>query len=285
VMGVGSGGTLTGIGRYFRAHSAHTQMVRADPEGSILAPLVLRGERIEPGSWAVEGIGEDFVPPNCDLSYLSGAYTIPDEESFATARELLMKEGILGGSSSGTLLAAALRYCREQTQAKRVVTFVCDSGAKYLSKVYNDAWLVEEGLIARNRSGRVRDIVVRRHDEGATVTVKREETLRTAFARMKASDVSQLPVVEGGRAVGLLDETDLLQALLLGQAATGGGFGRTVGDVMIDALETVPADAAIETLIPLFERGLVAIVVEGDRFLGLVTRADLINHLRRGSLQ
>lgn len=146
VCGVGSGGTLTGLGRFFQRVSPTTEMVLADPLGSILAPLVNTGQTIAPGSWAVEGIGEDFVPPNLDLTLIKKAYTINDAEALVHVRALLRREGILAGTSSGTLLAAALRYCREQTAAKRVVTFVCDTGAKYLSKVFNDAWMTEKGF-------------------------------------------------------------------------------------------------------------------------------------------
>ena len=117
VVGVGSGGTLTGIGRFMRQASPETAMILADPEGSVLAPFVETGRMTAVGSWAVEGIGEDFVPPNADLTLVSKAYAIPDAESFASARELLRAEGVLAGSSSGTLLAAALRYCRAQSDA------------------------------------------------------------------------------------------------------------------------------------------------------------------------
>ena len=146
VCGVGSGGTLTGIGRYFKRVAPQVEMILADPAGSILAPLVNDGKQITPGSWIVEGIGEDFIPPILDLSLATKAYAISDKESVQTARALLAKEGILGGSSTGTLLAAALRYCREQTTAKRVVSFVCDSGNKYLSKLFNDEWLATHGF-------------------------------------------------------------------------------------------------------------------------------------------
>ena len=118
VVGVGSGGTLTGIGRFMRQASPKTAMILADPEGSVLAPLIATGRMTEAGSWAVEGIGEDFVPPNADLTLVSETFTIPDAESFACARELLRAEGVLAGSSSGTLLAAALRYCRAQIDAE-----------------------------------------------------------------------------------------------------------------------------------------------------------------------
>lgn len=277
VVGVGSGGTLTGIGRYMCQYSPKTRMVLADPEGSILAPYVKTGEMTEAGSWAVEGIGEDFIPPNCDLSLVKEAYTIPDRESFAVARELMREEGILGGSSSGTLLAAALRYCREQSEPKRVVTLVCDSGAKYLSKVFNETYLAQEGFIGA-RTGNVRDLVSSPHGGGASIEVRPQDNLRAVFARMRASDVSQLAVVEGDRIVGLVTESDLLGAVLtLGEDKA---FDRPVKDIMVTSLETISADAAILDLVPLFRKDYVAIVMDKDRYLGLVTRIDLINYFR-----
>ena len=180
VVGVGSGGTLTGVGRFMKAHSPKTKMVLADPVGSVLAPLIKTGKMTEAGSWAVEGIGEDFVPKNCDLSLVRAAYAIEDRESFAAARDLLRREGVFGGSSTGTLLAAALRYCREQTEPQRVVSLVPDSGAKYLSKVYNDAFLAQEGWSGRESAGTVRDVVINRYPEGGIVSVTPNDTLQDA---------------------------------------------------------------------------------------------------------
>ncbi len=283
VVGVGSGGTLTGVGRFMKRVSPKTEMVLADPVGSVLAPLVNSGEMIEAGSWTVEGIGEDFVPPNCDLSLVKAAYSVTDQESYAAARDLLRKEGIFAGSSSGTLLAAALRYCKLQSKAKRVVSLVCDSGAKYLSKVFNDAFLAQEGWIERTRSGTVRDLVINRHEEGGAVEVRPQDTLRTVFARMRAADVSQLPVVENDKIAGLVDESDLLAALLTDTDMSAHGFNRQVKDVMVTRLETISADAPIRDLVPLFRKDYVAIVMDTGRFLGLITRIDLINHFRVGT--
>ena len=281
VVGVGSGGTLTGLGRYFRNVSPKTAMVLADPEGSVLAPLFKTGTLPAAGSWAVEGIGEDFVPPNADLSLLSDAYTIPDSESFAMARELLRAEGVLAGSSSGTLLAAALRYCRAQTRSKRVVTLVCDSGAKYLSKVFNPAFLAQEGWAHLQRHGTVGDVVINRFDEGTAVVVRPDDNLRTVFARMRSADVSQLPVVdERAHVVGLVDESDVLAALLTADGDANKIFAQPVKEVMVSRLETISANAPIADLIPLFRKDYVAIVMEGERFLGVATRLDLINYFR-----
>jgi cystathionine beta-synthase len=281
VVGVGSGGMLTGIGRCMRAASPHAAMILADPVGSVLAPYVETGRMVAAGSWAVEGIGEDFVPPNADLTLVTQAYAIPDAESFAAARDLLRAEGVLAGSSSGTLLAAALRYCRAQQSPKRVVSLVCDSGAKYLSKVFNPTFLAQEGWTHPHRHGTVRDVVVSRMSEGTAVVVRPQDNLRTVFARMRTADVSQLPVIdERGRVVGLVDESDVLAALLTAPDDTGRTFARPVADVMVTRLDTISADAPIADLVPLFRRDHVAIVMDGDQFLGMATRLDLINYFR-----
>ena len=277
VVGVGSGGTLTGIGRFMRRAAPKVKMILADPQGSVLAPLIKTGTMPKPGSWVVEGIGEDFVPPNCDLSLVSEALTVSDAEALATARDLLRKEGILGGSSTGTLLAGALRWCRAQKEPKRVVTLVCDSGNKYLSKMFNDFWMVDQGFIQRERTGDLRDLITRRHAERATVTVAPDDTLMTAYSRMKLYDVSQLPVLEKGEVVGIVDESDLLLAVYDNEAA----FREPVRSAMTARLETVDSRASLESLLPIFAQGHVVIVKHHGEFAGLITRIDLINHLRR----
>ncbi|PSJ61749.1 pyridoxal-phosphate dependent enzyme [Kumtagia ephedrae] len=281
VVGVGSGGTLTGLGRFFAKVSPKTEMVLADPVGSVLAPYVKTGELGQAGSWTVEGIGEDFIPPNCDLSLVRKAYSITDKHSMLAVRDLLSREGILAGSSSGTLLAAALRYCREQTAPKRVVTFVCDSGNKYLSKVFDDFWLAEQGLAEREQHGDLRDIVARSHREGGTVFVGPQDTLLTAYGRMRRGDVSQLPVLDDGKLVGIVDESDILAVLEGPYEGRWDRFSAPVSSAMTADLHTLQASQTLDALLPVFERNEVAIVFDGDEFFGLITRVDLINHLRR----
>jgi cystathionine beta-synthase len=225
----------------------------------------------------VEGIGEDFIPPIADLSGIKHAYSISDEESFATSRELLRTEGLMGGSSTGTLLATALRFCRAQTRPLRVATFVCDTGTRYLSKVYNDSWMIDEGLLARTQYGDLRDIVARRPDEGGVVSVTPDDTLLTAFQRMRLADVSQLPVLDGPRLAGVIDESDVLMQLQ-GDPAH---YANTVSSAMSAALETLRPGSSIAALRQVLDRGLVAIVADGDTFHGLITRFDLLNHLRK----
>jgi cystathionine beta-synthase len=277
VCGVGSGGTITGLARCFRARAPQVKLVLADPAGSVLADYVRSGTIGAAGSWLVEGIGEDFLPPIADLSGVAQAYTITDGESFAAARELLRQEGILAGSSSGTLLAAALRYCRSRTAPERVVSFVCDSGAKYLSKMYNDFWLRDQGFAGAPAAGDLTDLITRRYAEGAVITVRPRDTLLAAVGRCRMYDVSQLPVLDGERVVGIVDEEDLLHAV----TEDAERFADPVASVMSTELVTIEPDAPLARVTEILDRGLVPIVMRGNRLIGLITRSDLLNHLRR----
>jgi cystathionine beta-synthase len=208
VAGVGSGGTVSGVGKFLKERNPALQMVLADPVGSILAPLVNEKRKVEPGSWLVEGIGEDFIPDILDMTLVDRAYAISDAEAFRTARELLRTEGVLAGSSVGTLLAAALRYCREQKSAKRVVTLICDTGAKYLSKMFSDWWMVDNGFLERTTHGDLRDLIARRHLEHEDYVLSPDMPVLQAVKRMRMYGVSQLAVLDAGdRVVGILDES------------------------------------------------------------------------------
>ena len=278
VFGCGSSGTMTGLSRCFAEHSPQTEMVLADPVGSILTQYINEGTlSTKSGSWLVEGIGEAFLPQISDFSRVKKAYAISDGESFHTARELLAKEGILGGSSTGTLLAAALKYCREQTTPKKVLVFVCDTGNKYLSKMYNDYWMLDNGFIDRPQYGDLRDLILRPYSQRDTVVVSPSDLLTTAYQRMKLYDVSQLPVMEGDRLAGIVDESDVLLHVYGDEAR----FRDPVSTAMVSKLDRLDVHSPIEALLPVFDRGQVAIITDGDAFLGLITRIDLLNYLRR----
>ncbi|MDQ3057818.1 MAG: cystathionine beta-synthase, partial [Pseudomonadota bacterium] len=278
VFGCGSSGTMTGLSRFFAKHSPKTELILADPVGSILEEYINQGTLSEKSaSWMVEGIGEDFLPPISDFTRVKKAYAISDKESFLTARELLEKEGILGGSSTGTQLAAALKYCREQTTPKRVLVFVSDTGNKYLSKMYNDYWMLDNGFIQRDSTGDLRDLILRPYSRKDTVVVAPTDLLMTAYQRMKLYDVSQLPVMDGEQIVGIVDESDVLLHVYGDEAR----FRDTVSTAMVSKLDILDVKSPIEDLLPVFDRGHVVIVTEGEQFLGLITRIDLLNFLRR----
>ncbi|MCC6504930.1 MAG: pyridoxal-phosphate dependent enzyme [Aquimonas sp.] len=278
VFGVGSSGTVTGLSRFFKREAPQVELVLADPVGSILAQYINEGTlSTKSGSWLVEGIGEDFLPPISDFSHVKKAYAVSDRESFLAGRELLAKEGILGGSSTGTILAAALRYCREQTSPKNVVMFVCDTGNKYLSKMYNDYWMLDNGFLERPHHGDLRDLILRPYSQRDTVVIAPTDALTVAYQRMKLYDVSQLPVMVDDQIVGIVDESDVLMHVYGDESR----FRDPVATAMIDQLDKIDVHAAVESLLPVFQRGHVAIVMDGERFLGLITRIDLLNYLRR----
>ena len=274
---MGSGGTVSGVGRYLKERNPAVQMVLADPEGSILAPKVNDGLEVQPGAWLVEGIGEDFVPDILDLSLVDSAIAISDEEAFHTARELLRVEGVLAGSSVGTLLAASLRYCREQTEPKRVVTLICDNGAKYLSKMFNDHWMMDQGFIKRERHDDLRDLIGRRHLEKEDYCLTPELPLHLAIKRMHMYDVSQMVILDSSeKPLGILDESDVLLAMVHDDT----NADLPVSDFMTRRLEIVDPAVSMNDLVPIFRADRVAIVADADHYYGLITRMDMINFLR-----
>ncbi len=278
VLGVGSSGTITGLSRFFRGVAPDLTLVLADPQGSVLADYVNKGRLGPPGgSWLVEGIGEDFLPEICDLSFTTRAYSISDAESFAAARELLRTEGLLVGSSSGTCLAAALNYCREQHSPQRVVTFACDTGNKYLSKLFNDFWMEDEGFIVREATGDLRDLIGRRHEEHATVFVSPDDILTTAHNRLRNAGFSQLPVMAEDRLVGVLTEEDIIHFVY----GDPGRLKAPVREAMQTAVPSVEKDLPLDRLVARLEHEPFTAVMDGERFLGLITRADVLNYLRR----
>ena len=277
VVGVGSSGTLAGLTQYFKQHAPHVEMVLADPQGSVLVDYLKTGKVGAKGSWLIEGIGEDFIPSISDFSLTRRAYSIPDGESFATARLLLNREGVMAGSSTGTLLAAALRYCREQKTPKRVVTFACDTGNRYVSKLYNDFWLQDQGFIEREHYGDLRDLIGRLHDERATIIVGPDDVLTTAHNRLRNAGFSQLPVMDDNKLIGIITEDDIIR-FAFGRPER---FNEPVRQAMNATFLRVDKSASVNNLVSMLEVRSSAAVMDGETFLGLITRADVLNYLRR----
>jgi cystathionine beta-synthase len=277
VLGVGSSGTVTGIGKYLQEHAPQVDMILADPVGSVLTNYINKGELGVGGSWLVEGIGEDFIPDIANFDKVTKAYAISDAESFAAARELLRKEGVLAGSSSGTCLAAALKFCREQTEEKTVVTFACDTGNKYLSKLFNDFWMEDQGFIEREKFGDLRDLVGRPHGERATITVGPTDVLTTAHNRLRNAGFSQLPVMDEGELVGIVTEDAIIQ-FVYGKPEL---MVAPVKDAMESAFIKLDKSDSLNNLVAMLRVQPYAAIMDGDDFIGLITRSDVLNYLRR----
>ena len=278
VLGVGSSGTVSGISRYFAKNAPQVDLILADPKGSILAEYINTGHlSSKTSSWLVEGIGEDFIPDIADFSRVTKAYSISDTESFSAARELLRKEGLLAGSSTGTLVSAALKYCREQTVAKNVVSLACDTGNKYLSKLFNDFWLEDQGFITREQFGDLRDLIGRLHGERATITIGPTDVLTTAHNRLRNAGFSQLPVMDKGELVGVVTEDAIIRHV----------FGKpelmnaAVADAMQTAFIQLDKSASVNNLVAMLHVQPYAAIMDGSNFMGLITRSDVLNHLRK----
>jgi len=278
IIGVGSSGTVTGVSKYLAENAPEVDIILADPVGSILADYINEGELKEKNaSWLVEGIGEDFLPSISDFSRVKKAYAISDKESFSVARELLKNEGLLAGSSSGTLIAAALKYCKEQTVAKNVVTFACDTGNKYLSKCFNDFWLEDQGFIERESHGDLRDLIGRLHNERATVVVGPNDALTTAHNRLRNAGFSQLPVIDNNKLVGIITEDTIIR-FVFGKPEM---MNRSVSDAMETAFIKLDKETTIDNLVALLHVQPYAAVMDDEIFLGLITRSDVLNYLRK----
>ena len=277
VAGVGSGGTLTGMAEYFKSQDPSICMVAADPEGSIISDAVLKGDySYDGGSWLVEGVGEDFIPDTFEVSLMDDAETVSDKEAFEVLQIILKEEGILGGSSTGTLVAAAAKWCRKQTEHKNVVTFICDTGNKYLSKAFNKAWLHDNNLLETEKFGDLRDLINRRADKGEMISVSPTDTLLVAYNRMRASDISQIPVINNDKLMGLLDEEDLLFTVSKDSEA----FSNKVSSHMIEKLDILQFGASEDELLSVLSEGKVAIIYDNETFIGFITKVDLINYYR-----
>ncbi|MBT8142538.1 MAG: pyridoxal-phosphate dependent enzyme [Gammaproteobacteria bacterium] len=288
VVGVGSSGTISGISAYLKRHAPDTEIVLADPEGSILAPYIKTGKFIEAGSWLVEGIGEDFIPDICDLSLVKNAYAVTDAQAFKAARDLLQVEGIFGGPSSGTLLYAALEYCRAQTEPKKVVTFACDTGNRYLSKAFNGGWLYDMGFEDRpfNRSPKTgkenttRAIIGRLYERRQTIVVSPTDSLLTALKRFRDNSVSQLPVIDDGEFAGILTDSMVMQYASLNP----GRMHDPVSNIDITDFPILTSSNTLEEVQAVLEDESYVVVFEDARFLGLITRIDILNYLYRMDL-
>jgi cystathionine beta-synthase len=277
VAGMGTGGTITGAGRYLKEQNPGVKVIGADPKGSILGHYHRTGKIIKDHQYKVEGIGEDFIPSVYDFSVIDQVIEVDDRESFLHARRLSREEGIFVGGSSGTAVAAGLRYAERMKRGELMVILLPDSGDRYLSKFHSDEWMRTSGfmdsgalplrvLLARKRKG----------DLPPLVTVSPEDRLAQAFARMRDHDIGQLPVVEEGRSVGSLLEATL-GAQLLSEPRM---LEAQVKDVMGEGFPVLDQGDQVEAAARLLGKRTPAVLVAGgETLVGILTRSDMIDFL------
>ena len=277
VAGVGTGGTITGVGKFLKKKLKKFELVLADPKGSILKELVDTGKvSSDVGSWVVEGIGEDFCPPLFDKSLIDHAYTITDQEALETCNIILKKEGVLAGSSSGTLIAAAIKYCKEQKIKKNVVTLVCDAGDKYLRKVYNDSWKIRTGLNSKKSSKDIAGIISYPAKSNTMPRINQNSSCDLAFKLMNENSMDKLLVENNNKKIiGVIDEDGLLNAV---QALS---FKGKIKNFVITKVKKIKHNYGIEKLLILFTKEKFVFAYKDNRFIGMITKNDLLSYLNR----
>lgn len=276
VICMGTGGTISGIGKYLKEKKPAVKVIGVDPIGSVFYDYVRTGKLVPAHSYKVEGFGEDFLPGTMDFSVLDDVVRVSDKECFDMTRRLVREEGIYCGGSSGAAVAAAVKWAERQLEPRNILVILPDSAVRYLSKVFDDTWMKENGFLEPEYGGTVADVL------GQTprfvFSVPPSATLREVIAVMKHQQVSQLPVIEeGGRLVGIVSEVDVLKALVDGKHRETAPASE-VASTNFAILE--PSNSAA-LLSDLFAKGLTVLVQDGGRFAGVLTKIDLIDFIAK----
>ena len=281
VAGMGTGGTISGCGKYFKEKKPEVQIVGVDPVGSLYYDFVKTGRITKPFSYKVEGIGEDFFPTTMNLKILDEIVRVDDKECFLMTRELTRLEGLFVGGSGGAAVAGAIKYAKARDRAEKILVFLCDGGSKYVSKIFNDDWMRENGFLADEPGlGTVRDIL-NAGSKRKIVTTSAKSTVREVVGLLKSLDISQIPVVDGNKLRGIIAEVDLLRHLVTGAKT----LDSTVGELVEGDYATVTPDTKIELLQGVLSDAKVALVLERDDVVGIVTKIDLIDFLTRSAVE
>ena len=270
VMTAGTGGTLTGIARALKAEVPNVKIVGVDPLGSILAGPA------EIGSYKVEGIGYDFIPEVLERGLVDEWIKSEDGPSFRMSRKLIRQEGLLVGGSSGSAVWAATEIAKREGPDKRIVTILPDSVRNYMTKFLDEAWMKENGFAEAGWESTDLGSLLLRMPKRELLTAQSGETLEIAVGRMKENGISQLPVLDNGRLVGIVTEHDLLGRLVEGCAT----LSSAVAEVMFRSVNTVHRDQDAGCLLEIFSRNEIGLIVDDSgALIGLITKMDLVETL------
>jgi cystathionine beta-synthase len=274
VAGMGTGGTISGVGKYLKERNPQIKTVGVDPVGSIYYDYLKTGSLVGTKTYKVEGIGEDFLPSTMDFRYLDEIVRVTDKECFLMTRRLVREEGIYCGGSAGGAVAGAIKFAQKIDRPCAMVVLLPDSASKYLSKIFDDAWMREHGFLEPEAKGTAEDIV-RRKKQREVVVAERAEKIRDVVALMKAHGISQVPVTDRGRLVGIVEETDLLRHLLEHPGSTDD----SISDLVEANFAVVEPSTSMEVCTEFLGQGKVVLVLEGAKIAGIITKIDVIDLL------
>jgi cystathionine beta-synthase len=278
VIGVGTGGTITGVARFLKSKNPNIRVIGADPAGSIFAEMFKTGRKPQVQPYKIEGIGQDELPRNVDFSVIDEIYAVPDKDAFVLTRQLARFEGIFAGGSAGAALCAALKVVPKLTENDLVVVIIPDSGTRYLSKIYNDNWMRENQFLEpriKLSAGQVVQDKQRRAEN--LVSVPLGITVEEAVNLMREHDISQVPVIEGGEVVGSISETRILDILVSDPIAKH----KPVAEYMERPFPVISEEASIEEITHNMDHQTPAILVKCATGFDIITKSDLIFFLTR----
>ena len=281
IIGMGTGGTISGVGRSLKSKNPDIKIVGVDIEGSILTEIWQSGGKIPDGAYPktykVEGIGEDFLPSATDLSVVDWIERAGDKESFLWARQLVKQEGIFAGGSSGSALAGAIKYCRRLSGDRLPVVIFPDSGSRYLSKFYDDKWMREFGFLSMEFGEMsLGDLLIAKPNK-TLFTATLGDSIRKVVAVMHQNAVSQMPVVGAdGSLVGLIEEVDLLNHML---EKHDHSQDETIDSLVQNAGAVFPPETSLDEAMPSLAAGYALIVVESSRPVGILTKIDVLDYV------
>ena len=277
VAGMGTGGTISGCGRYFKEKKPGFRLVGVDPIGSLYYEFVKTGRMTRPFAYYVEGIGEDFLPTTMNLKLVDEIMRVDDKECFLMTRELVRQEGLFVGGSSGAAVAGAIKYAEATKRKENILVLLPDGAQKYLSKIFDDKWMRENGFLDEpDPLGTVGELL-RRKKQRTLISAKKGESVRDVIGVMRDTGFSQLPVLEGegGRLAGIVAESDLLDFLVKGE----GGLDGTIDGLVESDYATVSPSTRIALLRNIFNDAKMVVVESGDQIVGVITKIDLIEYL------
>jgi cystathionine beta-synthase len=284
VIGMGTGGTISGTGRYLKERNPKIKVIGVDPEGSILAETWRQGHLptdIQPRNYKVEGIGEDFLPSTLDFSVIDEVIQVGDKEAFTWARRLVKEEGIFCGGSAGSALSAAMQYAASLTPDHLVVVLLPDSGSRYLSKFYDDKWMRENGFMSADWCEASLKEVLSAKPLQQLIIAHEDDRLDEVIATMKSHDISQMPVVHADQTLaGLVSELDLLKYLVEDNHLLRPDG--TISVIMRPAEHVFPANTLVESILPAIMDSQVVLVTEANQPVGILTKADILDFITQG---